>query len=713
MAATGVTTQFAYRTQKTIGLIDGHPQYSHQPGFNKPETNNRCCTYSPDGRYFSWACNEDVKIANPNTGEIVTTLPAQNVHEIGFSPRGSYIITWERPTKQEDGSASKNLRVWKTETAEHVVAFVQKSQSGWNLQYTYDEKYCARVVTNTVQFFESTNMNEVWKILRVEGVTEVALSPGKNYSVAAFVPERKGNPAVVKIFQVPNFDDVLSQKSFYKADRVQLKWNALGTSVLVFSQTDADKTGKSYYGETNLYLITVAGNYDCRVSLDKEGPIHDVAWSTDSKEFGVVYGFMPAKTTIFDARANIIHQLPAGPRNTILFSPHARLVLVAGFGNLQGSMDIYDRQAGMKKICTIEASNASVCEWSPDGRHILTATTSPRLRVDNGVKIWHYTGGLMYNIDLDELYHVTWLPQSASMHPLPSPLPPAPTPHESALTHVATTTPKKPAGAYRPPHARNTATPLHFKREDEGGAAHIYANGSGAGSGSGSNGLFSGKGRRREVPGAAPAEKLVPGAAPGGGVSLAGTGAGADEENLSRAAVKNKKKREAAKKAKAEQQQAANAAGNGIPQGPQPDREGREGNGRNPHQHHTRSKSRNNQQNEGHRRSKSKTGGENQNHHGRHHSEHQQLHIRTGADSLAPPIDPSTPQKRQTDLEAEPQTPDGTPSTQDKKLRGLHKKLRAIEDLKQRLANGEKLEDTQLRKIRTEEQVRKELNGLA
>ena len=512
---------------------------------------------------------------------------------------------------------------------------------------------------------------------------------------------------------------------------MQLKWNALGTSVLVFSQTDADKTGKSYYGETNLYLITVAGNYDCRVSLgrcssrllkslvnnnlcptDKEGPIHDVAWSTDSREFGVVYGFMPAKTTIFDARANVIHQLPAGPRNTILFSPHARLVLVAGFGNLQGSMDIYDRQAGMKKICTIEASNASVCEWSPDGRHILTATTSPRLRVDNGVKIWHYTGGLMYTIDLDELYHVTWLPQSASMHPLPNPLPPAPSAHESALTHVATTTPKKPAGAYRPPHARNTATPLHFKREDEGGAAHIYANGSGGGSGSGSNGLF-GKGRRREVPGAAPAEKLVPGAAPGGGVSLAGTGAGADEENLSRTAVKNKKKREAAKKAKAEQQQqAANAAGNGVLQGPQPDREGREGNGRNPHQHHTRSKSRNNQQSEGHRRSKSKTGAENQNHHGRHHSE-QQLQIRTGADNLAPPIDPSTPQKRQTDLDAEPQTPDGTPSTQDKKLRGLHKKLRAIEDLKQRLANGEKLEDTQLKKIKTEEQVRRELNGLA
>jgi len=295
----------------------------------------------------------------------------------------------------------------------------------------------------------------------------------------------------------------------------------------------------------------------------------------------------------------------------------------------------------------------------------------------------------MYTVDLDELYHVCWRPQSVSMHPLPNPLPAAPTPHESALNHVATTTPKKPAGAYRPPHARNTATPLHFKREDEGGAAHIYANGS-SGLGNGANGKF-GQGRRREVPGAAASERLVPGAAPGGGVSLAGTGAGADEENLSKTAMKNKKKREAAKKAKAEQQQ----GDTNIPQGPMADREGRNGGGRHPHQHHTRSKSRNNQH-EGHRRSKSKNGEGNQSN---YHAQH-----RSGADSLAPPSDtPSTP---------EPQASEATPITQDKKLRGLHKKLRAIEDLKTRLASGEKLEDTQLKKIKTEGQVRRELAAL-
>ena len=48
----------------------------------------------------------------------------------------------------------------------------------------------------------------------------------------------------------------------------------------------------------------------------------------------------------------------------------------------------------------------------------------------------------------------------------------------------------------------------------------------------------------------------------------------------------------------------------------------------------------------------------------------------------------------------------------EKKVRGLLKKIRAIDDLKMRLAAGEKLEDTQMKKITSEEQVRGELKAL-
>lgn len=449
-----------------------------------------------------------------------------------------------------------------------------------------------------------------------------------------------------------------------------------------------------------------------------------MTWSPNSKEFGVVYGYMPAKTTIFNARAVAQHNFDLGPRNTILFSPHGHFVLVAGFGNLAGHMDVYDLEKNYEKICTIQAANCTHCAWSPDGKHILTATTSPRLRVDNGIRIWHVGGGLMYNEEMAELYHVIWRPQSTLQHPLDDPLHPIPTPHPSALEYLSKIkTPSKPAGAYRPPGARGTTTPLLFKREDEGGAAYTNT-GISSTTASFSNGF--GKPRRREVPGAELAEPLPPGAAPGGGVSLTGTGEGDGE--LSKAALKNKKKREA-KKAREAAEKAATLAAEGItpPSGPtsagrSPERrDGRDGrDGRN----HQRSRSKNGIGGQG-ERSPSQHRNYGNSPHRRHGSGfedgnyranlNQQHHRRAGSgpqqQRAAQPAPPPAPIKTENQGPAPDLTvtSPGGGDPKDKKIRSLLKKIRAIDDLKMRQAGGEKLEDTQVKKIGTEDSIRKEL----
>ncbi|RDW86116.1 translation initiation factor 2A [Aspergillus mulundensis] len=647
-------TQLAFRTVKGVGILDASPVYEPLAGFERPEGNLRCSAYSPDGRYFAWASPEKVTIIDPSVGHVVSTIPAENVFELGFSPLGTYLITWQRPSKDANGDAVKNLKVWQvleTEEDRIVGQYVQKSQTGWNIQYSADEKLCARVVTNEVQFYQSDNLSKVWNKLRVEGVADFALSPGQNLSVAVFIPERKGQPAAVKVFLVPQFGSPVSQKTFFKGDKVQLKWNNSGTSLIVLAQTDVDKTGKSYYGETTLYLLSSSGQFDSRVHLDREGPIHDVSWSPTSKEFGVVYGTIPSKTTIFNVRGVPKHSFPLTPRNTILFSPHGRFVLVAGFGNMAGQMDIYDMEKNYTKITTVEAANSSVCEWSPDGQTILTATTSPRLRVDNGLRLWHVSGALLYNEDINELYDVCWRPQSTTQHPLGDPFNPLPAPHASAVAYLSTRkAPVKPAGAYRPPGARGTSTPLAFRREDQGGAAYVP---DGTATGGALNGPA--RSRRRAVPGAEPAEEfLPPGAAPGGGVALP---PGADQsEKLSKSAARNKKKREARKLKEGQPEEGANDANQ--PRG-EKKKDGPRKNGQ----------------------------------------QQKQPNGNKAAPAPAPVPEP------------EP-LDDGVPSVHDKKIRGLLKKIRAIEDLKMRLAGGEKLEDTQMKKIQTEDSVRKELDGL-
>lgn len=114
---------------------------------------------------------------------------------------------------------------------------------------------------------------------------------------------------------------------------------------------------------------------------------------------------MPSRAVLFDQRVKVTADFGTHPWNTVLFNPQGRLLLLAGFGNLAGKVDVFDRRT-LNKVTEISAPNTSWCEWSGDGKTLLTATLSPRLRVDNGIKIWHCTGRLLHVHAVDELYQV-------------------------------------------------------------------------------------------------------------------------------------------------------------------------------------------------------------------------------------------------------------------------------------------------------------------
>ncbi|KAK4699480.1 translation initiation factor 2A, partial [Phenoliferia sp. Uapishka_3] len=510
---TAPSTSYAFRSLKQLGLVSGAPDYAPVAQFVKPENAVKTYKYSPDGRFFASASSTGVQILDASTASVVVEIPLKTAIDISFSPKGTHLSTWERPIKMEEGQPGhKNLKVWDSATGAELAGWAQKSLDGWALQYTDDESKAVRIVTNEVQVYDPSNFGAgVVDKLRLEGVTTCSVSPGRNPSVALFVSEKKGAPASVKIHSLAVLSSVSASKTFFKADKIQMKWNKSGTSLLYLTQTEVDKTGKSYYGESNLYMMNAAGTFDCRVSLDKEGGIHDFDWSPNENEFVVTYGYMPAKTVIFDKRVKLVHDFGTHPRNFLAYNPQGRLLCIAGFGNLAGQVDIWDRKT-LKKVCTIDAPNTSHCEWSPDGRYLLCATLSPRLRVDNGLRIFHYTGTLTHVEHIEELYQASWRPIDVAHFPFGGPVEAAPVASASASS-----TPIKaaaPAGAYRPPHARGTATPTFFKREDEGGIAYNPTNGT-------NNFPSSGNGRtspnfqsrgRRTIPGAA-----APDAAPADG----------------------------------------------------------------------------------------------------------------------------------------------------------------------------------------------------
>ncbi|UZJ56294.1 hypothetical protein CBS101457_005614 [Exobasidium rhododendri] len=683
-SGTMAASQFTWRSQKAIGIYSGPPEYTSQANqLDEGLLNSTARTfqYSLDGSLLACAFDSVCLLikAQPASSEsssssstndfqcqALHSLPVEKVVDLQFSPKGKFISTWQRPSKDAEGNSERNLNIWNTQTGEKVGSFERKSQEGCHFHFVQSEKACLRLVTNELQVFDPQDMNGKGVIgrLRLEGMTSYEVGPGEKPSVAVFCGEKKGAPASVRIYPlsalIPTPDEAprpISQKTFFKADKIQIKWNTAGTGLLFATSTDVDKTGKSYYGETNLYMMSTRGDFDCRVALDKEGPVHDFEWNPNGREFLVVYGYMPAKSTLFSYRINVIAELGTSSRNFAAFNPSGRFFALAGFGNLSGTVDVWDREKlGTKgssveanakgKSFSFDASNSSLFQWSPDGQFILTATLSPRLRVDNGVRVWHCTGNLVHVEMINDLYQASWRPMLADValakYPFPATIPESPAPSaaaQSALEATKAKAEKKAMGAYRPPGARGApASDVFSKRSED--TTPLASNGN-----SGTY-LPPGAARNKQAGGG---RKSVPGAAP----PAATTG----PKNGS----------------------AAVSATNG--------KGGRKGNNSNT----------NTNNNSG---SSTPTA------------------ART---NYAEDIQTSTPTNMVAEVGGDSATDKNNGAQEalaggvgaiDKKVRNLTKKLKAIQELKEKRDNGEKLEQTQIKKIDNEASLKKELAEL-
>lgn len=146
--------------------------------------------------------------------------------------------------------------------------------------------------------------------------------------------------------------------------------------------------------------------------------------------------------SLFNRNCDVIKEYGTGPRNLVSYNPSGTMLCIAGFGNLRGGMEFWERSTHTC-VSKLQAADSTVFAWCPDSRHILTATTSPRLKVENGLvgrgrggsgegmwdgcstphspflsyKLWHYTKGFLWKVDVKELWAAAWQPVPAERYP--------------------------------------------------------------------------------------------------------------------------------------------------------------------------------------------------------------------------------------------------------------------------------------------------------
>jgi translation initiation factor 2A len=520
--------------------------YALNQGFKPDESKNvKTFQFSHDGNKLAWSNLSTVQISVLNQGvwTVTCTLDQPKVSALAWSPCSTHLATWELYASINGQELKPNLNIWNGETGEKIRTLYQKKFKGWCPMWNKDESLCSRMVNNEIQFYLDNDFSKVAEKLHFNKVSEFGMSTNPRKSdrdkthVVVYAPGAKGGPGVCKLFVYPDFGEnhVIAQKSFFQADSVDMKWNHQGTCCLLLIQADVDKSNNSYYGNQQLHGINTKGD-TFMISMSKAGPIYHAAWSPSGKQFAVVYGAMPSKASLFNEKGDQLFDFGTDHKNMALYNQQGNILMIAGFGNLRGKIDMWN-MSGAKPdhISSFEAPDQTDVKWCPDGKLFVTSTCAPRLRLDNGYKIWHYTGTLMYERKIgpphgpqEELWEVDWQTRPDRMFPS---FPVSKQPVQGLQTVQAA-----PKQAYRPPQARGTGSKT-FKLSEyviEEQCAVIDKK----------NGV-------KVIPGMPTRSRTIPGLAP-------------EEEPTSKAALKNKRRRENARNRKDNEEAAvANGGGSG------------------------------------------------------------------------------------------------------------------------------------------------------
>jgi len=418
----------------------------------------------PDGNLLLWvdpdtrACTVFRVGAPGEPLEPVTrvggTAQDEFIQDAAFSPCGAFLVTWSRPHER---LADGNLRIWRCATGEAVRAFPHRHHSATAfpyVQWTADERYALHAVANALDVYDGSKLEQP-PLLRIgiPGLVQFAVAPEAVAAavgaldlayVATFVPESaNGAPAVIQVWAIGSSSAIRSRhgevdglpasgkearcavpvasRRVYRAQHVEFYWSpkvygsGSSPSLVIRTSHDYDVHGRSYYGESSAHFLYLGNKSEQSREPARdpasmpEGPIHDIGWSPTGREFVIVHGTTPARATLFHGTGTATFDFGTGPRNRVSWSPHGRFLALAGFGSMSGNVQIWDRNK-KKLIGQFQAECTTHWQWSPCSRFFLVGVCYPRMKVDNGFRIFKYDGTLVYErkMPTTQLYQVEW-----------------------------------------------------------------------------------------------------------------------------------------------------------------------------------------------------------------------------------------------------------------------------------------------------------------
>lgn len=402
--------------------------------------------WSPRGTYLASFHPRGIKLwgrVEPEDPEgdvewvFVMRFEHNNVTLIDFSPCENYLVTFNGTEPERDDKRNpRALVVWDILTGKKKRGFIGPPRSmigpdgsiPWPIfQWSFDDKYFARVIENAISVYQTPDMGLVdKKSIKVPNIQQFAWSPTDTI-MAYWTPEMKDSPARVTLIELPSRKEI-RQKALFSVSTIVLHWQQEGK----FLCCKVDRLTKSRKGQfSNFELFRVkAKDIPVEVLEYKEKDVvHAFGWEPQGCRFAVIHGYSdsPGKTDVsfftmegIQGKLKTLFKLENKTVNEIRWSPKGRFVLLAAMGTRSGTLEWYDVNDAVARneaepIGSNEHFQCNDVQWDPSGRFVTTSVTYWRNITENAYAIWSMYGKELCRVNVDQLYQFSWRPRPPSL----------------------------------------------------------------------------------------------------------------------------------------------------------------------------------------------------------------------------------------------------------------------------------------------------------
>lgn len=463
--------QMTLHFSETVGVYwnnkksDPKPVTEPRKGFT-----SKYAKFSPKGTYLFSIHPQGIQSWGGDNFESMNRFVHSQVRLLDFSPNEKYMVTLspspiavpENPAERTNfpfgpESEGHKLVIWDLATSEPARTFAlpphlegQKDMPWPLVKWSFDDKYCCRQGPDALAIYETPSFQLLdKKLVKVDGVVDFEWAPAGvkllnskaeegDHVLSYWTPETPNQTARVALMQIPS-RQILRTVNLFQVSDCKMHWQDEG-KLLCVKVDRHTKSGKTFFSNLEFFRTT---EKDVPVEkLELKDVCVNFAWEPKSDKFITISRLDDgannpsiAKNTISfyspealgknkATKFRVVSQIENKHSNTIFWSPKGRYVVVATIAKSSGELEFFDtlfedeknpKKTEVKLLKTEKYSGMTNISWDPSGRFVAAWSSSWVHAIENGYRLYEFTGAMLRDESTDQFKEFIWRPRPSSL----------------------------------------------------------------------------------------------------------------------------------------------------------------------------------------------------------------------------------------------------------------------------------------------------------